>query len=52
MLTSCCPPRQIFGRQVTALTRQYQEDNEKILSQLEENKVRADTVIAVFSKTF
>ena len=42
----------IFGRQVTALTLQYQEDNEKILSQLEDNKVRADSLISVFSQTF
>ena len=41
----------IFG-QVTALTRQFQEDNEKILNQMEDNKVRADTLIAVLAKYF
>ena len=40
----------IYGPQVTALTLQYQEDNEKILHQLEDNKVGADTLISVFSK--
>ena len=40
----------IFGPQVTALTLQYQEDNEKMLNQLEDNKVGADTLISVFSK--
>ena len=42
----------VFGPQVTALTLQYQEDNEKILHQLEDNKVGADILISVFSKHF
>ena len=42
----------IFGPQVTALTLQYQEDNEKILTQLEDNKVGADTLISVFIQHF